>query len=757
MVRSLVVYTDFKKRLTKITDLFGATTGYTFNSTNPDYVFKNADGYAWPVEGLGISNNGQWLAVEFRGKGIGVLDMNSFQMKRLSTISPAYGQGTEPLIEMAITNNGQHVAMMGINYGAVSVYDIYPTCGDEASDRNMHYIMPIDRPCTRLTLDNRGFITRFMAGFNPRFDDEGGQLDFFAKSYDDNTKAVTLHANGYTPQQLDYLALGDSFTSGEGETDDSQYQSGTNDEFEKCHLSKRSYPYLIAASLGIDSQNMRSVACSGATTGDIVGEDQGYWGQGNRLDEGSLGLNSITKSVYQASAKDLFNPGRIHQIRFVERYKPKLITIGIGGNDVGFMEKLKSCVGPSTCKWAHTAEGREKTAFEIQRVFDTLAHTYSSIREASPTSKIYAMGYPKVIDPSGQCSVIDGILLNTIERTFMDEGIIYINQVIAAAAKKAGVRYIDIESSFGNTVLCGVEAPSVMNSLILGNDIAPTAKLSWLKIIGNETFHPKPTGHERIHSGIQQTIPNVLTYDHCVVAYSKQNNSCPMPTTTAPQPSNYWLADGINHNYSALRIAQFVRHAPDKTDLRHKSITLPDYTFAAGSVVRVEIHSDPIALGSTTATTSGGLSYDIELPENLEQGFHTVHVYGTSYSGEQVDLYQVITYALPTIDVPIVQQTGDSEQPTATVLSPDTIAQDQPSLQTAARASTVAVTNTGSAVEPGSSKSVYAQINPSSPTDVMGQDYSSDSQFQATIPWLIAGGSLVIMSIFGIVRVVRAR
>lgn len=650
--RSLVVYKNFTKRLTKITDTLQITTGYQFDSSNPDYVFQNEAGYTWPVEAISASANGKWLAVEYRERGIGLLNIETFDTKRISTLAFGYGVGRDPVVELAVSNDGRHIALTGTNVSSIMVYSVTGECGDTPTDARMQSITPITTPCKALTVNTSTFIDQFYSATNPRFELDGAELNFFAKSYNGSSRAVSLHAGQFVAQRLDYLALGDSFTSGEGETSDKYYQEGTNDKFEKCHLSTRSYPYLIATSLGINPQKARSVACSGATMDDVVGEDVGYWGQGGRLKTNGLNLNEVTKTIYQESARDSFNPGRIHQIAFVKRYKPKVITVGIGGNDVGFMDKLRACVGLDTCEWANTAEGREKTAFEVRAAFNTLSSTYSALQNASPQSRIYAVGYPKVIDSDGECSLIEGILLNTTERNFMNEGIKYINQVIAAAAEKSGVKYMDIQDSLGDKVLCGDDKPSSMNGIRPGDDITVSEKLNWLKVVGNESFHPRPTAHAAITSAILQNIPNVLSYDHCQIEFSQSNGTCQIHNTEAPWPSDYWLEDGVEHNYAAQRLANFVDNPDSAPDERQKTIVVEQFTLDPGSPVRIEIHSDPVTLATTTADASGGLSLDIELPSDLPEGFHTIHLYGTSYSGSQVDLYQVIKYELPPSDTP---------------------------------------------------------------------------------------------------------
>src|SRR5690606_32712651 len=99
--------------------------------------------------------------------------------------------------------------------------------------------------------------------------------------------------------QLDYLALGDSYSSGEGDTERDKrtgqkyYRSWTDVEEdaawgqprEKCHISTRSYPYILAQGMALGdpvngpSTRWHSVACSGARIRDVSdGNPEAYLG-----------------------------------------------------------------------------------------------------------------------------------------------------------------------------------------------------------------------------------------------------------------------------------------------------------------------------------------------------------------------------------------------------------------------------------------------------------------------------------------------
>lgn len=662
LVYSLVVYKNFQKRLSLDEDGPKDQITYNFNSSNPDYVFRDTsqpNGYAWPIEGYAASKNGKWLAMEVKGRGIELLNVETFEMKRISTMAFYYDRGYDATTELDVTNNGKHVVVMGKNAG-ITIYDVDSNCGDEATNNRMNEILPIDNPCKTIPIDYGGFIYRFDYASRPVFNLDGGELSFYAKSYVNEIRKVVLRVPGYFKPKLDYLALGDSFSSSEGESDDNHYVNGTNDRYEKCHLSIRSYPYLVSDMLGIDVNFMRSVACSGATTNDILGTNDNYWGQGNRLSVGGLNLDLWQKTSVQNDALVRSLPGRIRQISFVREYQPRVITVGIGGNDAGFMEKLKACLGPDTCSWADNNEDKEKTVVEIKNLFETLVQTYNDLHDASPYSKIYAIGYPKIISATGECDLTTGLLLNSKERQFMDEGIIYLNQVIEAAARKAGIKYIDVQNSFGDSVLCGSKTPSAMNAIRTGDDISPVTQADWFKVIGQESFHPNPLGHSYVANAIFESVGNILAYDYCLpgVVVCPQSNS-------APEPSSYW---GITeyHDYPLQRITNFILN-PGEFD-QPKHLKLSSGSLTADSDVRVEISSNSQIIGQFKTASDGSLDASVDLPTNLDDGYHTMHLYGTSVSGEAVDLYQIIRYVKPVAE--IVDNAKNDETKPAKIIEP---------------------------------------------------------------------------------------
>jgi len=266
-----------------------------------------------------------------------------------------------------------------------------------------------------------------------------------------------------------YLAIGDSFTSGEGEVDDTFYIGG---QVNKCHVSSRSYPYLLATKWGIPGYN---AACSGATMDAARGKR--------------------TKG-HQPS-----------QLAKVEAYLPSLLTVGIGANDAGFMGKLKSCIGVDTCEWAETADKRFNTAMEIKNLYEPLRHFYHNLKMKIP-GKVVAVGYPQIIVDGPSCEADVGIMFNQLERRFMNEGIHYLNQVIKAAANDTKIEYADTENAFTGSMLCSHSSFLSMNGIRFGEEVAPLEMFPQFKIIGAESFHPTPTGQSRLADVIHQLFPN---------------------------------------------------------------------------------------------------------------------------------------------------------------------------------------------------------------------------------------------------------
>ena len=647
----IVVYRHVSERINQVRSATGEVQ-YVFNASQPDYAVKDDTGrYVWTPT-YALSENGDWLVVELRDRGLAVIDTRTFEARQVVMSGYTYGYGFDPSEQLAVSNDGKSVAITGSNAG-FTIVDVVSGCGQNLVGDLGRQPGAIACPSTDLGI---GMVfPNFSFAERPRFFGDGHQLTVTVHSWVDGSRNVTFLAHGAAPAHIPkLLSLGDSFTSGEGETDHQYYQPGTDEAFDICHVSKRSYPLLVAAAIGVPAADAKSVACAGARMGDIVGSSSTYWGQGNRLGSGGANLSSSEKIIAQEQALDSFQPGRLLQSTFFERYNPEMMTIGVGGNDAGLMGKLRVCAMPGTCEWAQ-GEGLRATAGEIKRLYDTLGGFYAYVAGHAPSTKVYVVGYPDMIDANGTCDAVTGFLLDHTERVYIEQSVAYVNQIIRAAAQKAGFTYLDVERSMNGRSLCSGSAVGAMNGVRLGDDIALTSALPMLKVIGSETFHPTPVGHNLMAEAILTGHPGLRVDATCAT----DPMSCDTPglSTTAPP---YWGVE-LEGKSRLSYVSEFSKQTGQ--DLRQVNISLPEGALEPNSVAAVEIHSDMMSLGSFTVDTKGGFDQTVSIPAGLENGFHTIHLLAVNREGRAVDMYQVITIGSPTDGVTGVQSVARGAMP----------------------------------------------------------------------------------------------
>lgn len=588
------------------------TLTYAFDTAGPLYVFQESIG------AISLSKNGEWMVIEVKNKGIDLVDINAHDKKRIMAPGVLYGFGRDPAEELAVSNDGKFVAIMGERAG-FQLVEISSMC---------------EGACEVVMGDASVFIPNFNFASHPVFDESGTHLSFYAASFGHGMRRVVLRQQGHALQEITYLALGDSFTSGEGEVEDAQYRLGTNDPHERCHLSMRSYPFLLGMHLGIHSSAVQSVACAGAKIVDIVGGSDNYEGQGGRLGRGGRQLLLAEQRIIKGEALDSFQPGRTLQVDFLERYYPSVVTIGIGGNDAGFMGKLKTCAMPDLCEWAADPKYRSATGQEIQDLFVRLQRLYVQIFETTQ-SLVYAVGYPQIIDPNGVCDPVTTTLLTYAERIFMREGIAHLNRVIKAAIESVGGVYLDIERSLEGRMLCSPEFSLGVNSLRTGDDVSLHTSLSMLKVIGNESFHPTPLGHEMIAAFITQNYGDLREVRSCA--------DCQYASDPPPLPS-YWGIRAVGslrtQSIDMLEDGHLTSASP-VLQIRLPTGSLNPFTKAIA-----EVHSFPRFITETIVNADGSLSFDAPIPQDILEGYHTLHLYTITSALEVVDLYQTISYEI---------------------------------------------------------------------------------------------------------------
>ena len=223
---------------------------------------------------------------------------------------------------------------------------------------------------------------------------------------------------------VNYVALGDSYSSG----------VGAGGETGSCSQSPNAYPVLWAN--GHTHNSFTFAACSGAKTTDVSANQLGA-------------LNSSTT----------------------------LVTMSIGGNDLGFSSIMIDCnlYSDSTCvNEINAAENTART--QLPGWLDTL---YSQIRAKAPNAKVVILDYPRFYDTNTWYPCPG---LSDTKHKKINEGADVLDNVIKGeVAKYANFSFADVRSRFAN-----------------GHEICDYGS-EWLHSVDwsniGDSYHPNSSGH----------------------------------------------------------------------------------------------------------------------------------------------------------------------------------------------------------------------------------------------------------------------
>lgn len=247
-----------------------------------------------------------------------------------------------------------------------------------------------------------------------------------------------------------FVALGDSFSSGEGAHD---YQPGTDVPRNRCHRSVHAYSYVLAGTLIKKYPKYRFRACSGATTEDFSGPNDAEHGG-------------------EAAQVTYLNPG------------VRLLTMSMGGNDVGFAPVVKACVlrrknDPSCQATSGAAVDRD-----IKNLWGKLSTVYDAIRDEAPNAIVLIMGYPQFFPDAPPKTCASGALwkqLDASDMRWLNAEAAKLDATVAAQAKAHGFVYVDTLHAFRGHEIC-TKTP-YYNKVVLGT---PSAMKGG--------FHPNASG-----------------------------------------------------------------------------------------------------------------------------------------------------------------------------------------------------------------------------------------------------------------------
>jgi len=579
--------------------------------TTPSWTLKDKSGRFIHVrpDSLSFSNNGQWMVVDSPLVATMLVDLATGRVVPFS--SPyVYHVGLSVTPHTAVSDNGRTVVTSS-DRGDFKMTDV-TSCANVPNVING----PVNCNSTSHEAFLRSQISGYHRIYQVRFLNDR-RLGFYA-SYNTSPSTRTLAKFRMAPAQdslesQDYLALGDSFASGEGTYD---YFPETDTKANMCHLSRQSYPYLIGRQLSLVSYN--SVACSGARIQDITTYVQ-------------------KQSIPSPNNLGRLLPGYKRQIQYVHDQNPNVTTVSIGGNDIGFGDLLKRCVGngvtASTCYESY--EDRLELVRQINSQFDRLVDVLAMVKSSSKkNANIYAVGYPRIAKLGGNCAV--NVRLDDQEVIFAEQVIDYLNKIIELSAAKAGVHYTDVADAFNGYRLCEIDGRnSAMNGLTAGTDS--------LGLIGNESYHPNQLGHQLYKLKILQQTNGFL-----------QTMPTPNPAVKPP-PEDSGLA--ILNAAKANRTVKEAIHDENIADpilIRGESTrvqaTSGQYFLQPNSSYSLELHSTPLKLGTFMTDDNGNLSTSIDIGHGLPTGFHSLHIFAKNIVGKDTDIHKTVYVAASRLD-----------------------------------------------------------------------------------------------------------
>lgn len=593
---------------------------------SPDLFFRYSDNRQISFNTIHFSMNGDYVLADMPHQGFVRIDLSTLAMKPVASALPLINNSGLLGAATTIDNEGRYAAIAYASPGGWGspFLKIIDTQGcDDAMPATAYDTLVTHCPVINDMDWLQQKISNLQTVQGVAFESQAGLL-FDAALADGTFVRYELTPGGLPASREQYLAMGDSYIAGEGAF---SYRDGTDTSENKCHQSTLSYPYLIGAKL-FDS--FASVACSGAVMDNIIGSDKNhpdFQVHGGKTEPSD-------SEIAQAQATDL--PGVVLQNYFSGQDNPNVITISIGGNDVGFGDIIKRCILPfdnfsSTSQNCYqTYEDRLELVNTINNQFNNLVSTYKSIMNNDPTRHIYIIGYPQVVSPTGNCGV--NVRLSAADRLFANQLISYLDLVIQKAAQNAGVSYIDTQQALAGHELCEDGAPA-MNGLTAGND-----KL----IIGNESYHPNTLGQQLLGDTILAKTHNLT-------------DAMPAADTSISAPAvndslTILQAPKVNRTiYNVVNAGEDIKTfvsggVADFTVDQLKGLVNPNSSFTG------VLHSEPINLGIFKTDTDGSLSTNFTIPTGTVPGFHTMHFYGTDLAGSPIDIQQTVYIRASTTD-----------------------------------------------------------------------------------------------------------
>lgn len=216
-----------------------------------------------------------------------------------------------------------------------------------------------------------------------------------------------------------YVALGDSFTAGPQIPDPVPDPPG-------CGRSTRNYPSIVSAHL--DYTNFVDVSCSDAGTKALTGPQTVAGGVNPPQ------LDALTADV-------------------------DLVTLGIGGNDIGFSQLAFECVSlvplGSPCQNRFITQGSDVISARIARTAPEISAALGEIRRRAPAARVVVVGYPSILPEAyGGCWPLMPYTPSDVH--YLKNKSRELNEMLEQQAVANGAIFVDLDAPTSGKDACGL-------------------------------------------------------------------------------------------------------------------------------------------------------------------------------------------------------------------------------------------------------------------------------------------------------------
>jgi hypothetical protein len=248
----------------------------------------------------------------------------------------------------------------------------------------------------------------------------------------------------------DWVGLGDSYAAGPLIPNQSLQPLG-------CLRSSRNFAHLAAARVGM---SLADASCSGAETGDMTAPQ-------------STGAGT--------------NPPQFNALSAAT----KLVSLQIGGNDVGFTEVIENCVtyNPFShpCQDRYVVNGRDEISARIAATGPKVAAVLAGIKSRSATARVLVVNYAAILPESGR-GCWPQVPVAYADVPYLRAKQHELNAMLATQASAAGATLVDDFTASTGKNACTSPTVRWVEPLVPNNAAAP--------------FHPNARGEAGVADAV---------------------------------------------------------------------------------------------------------------------------------------------------------------------------------------------------------------------------------------------------------------